>query len=63
MHYLTTETFHCREILSLIDRGITPRSGVMVAVLKEREFNEVDARCYGKMTPEMRAGGHREELG
>lgn len=28
---------------------------VMVAVPKEREFKEDDARCYGKMTPEMRA--------
>lgn len=27
----------------------------MVAVPKEREFKEVDARCFGKMTPEMRA--------
>lgn len=56
MHYLTTEVFDCKEILSLIDQGIIPSEWrVMVAVLKEREFKEIDARCYGKMTPEMRA--------
>lgn len=26
-----------------------------MAVPKEREFKETDARCFGKMTPEMRA--------
>ncbi|CAG4957119.1 unnamed protein product [Parnassius apollo] len=28
---------------------------VMVAVPKEREFKEKDARCFGKMSPDMRA--------
>lgn len=56
MHFLTTETFDCKEILTLIDQGIIPEEWrVMVAVPKEREFKETDARCFGKMTPEMRA--------
>lgn len=56
MHFLTTETFDCKEILSLIDQGIIPEEWrMMVAVPKEREFKETDARCFGKMTPEMRA--------
>lgn len=56
MHFLTTEVFDCREILGLIDKGVIPSEWrVMVAVPKEREFKENDARCFGKMTPEMRA--------
>lgn len=56
MHYLTTEVFNCKEILTLIDSNVIPTDWrVMVAVPKEREFKETDARCYGKMTPEMRA--------
>lgn len=56
MHYLTSEIFDCKEILTLIDSGIIPSDWrVMVAVPKEREFKEKDARCFGKMTPEMRA--------
>lgn len=56
MHYLTTEAFNCQEILGLIDKGIIPQEWrVMVAVPKEREFKDTDARCFGKMTPEMRA--------
>lgn len=40
----------------LINDGVIPSDWrVMVAVPKEREFKEVDARCYGKMVPEMRA--------
>lgn len=56
MHYLTTDVFNCEEIIRLIDGGVVPSDWrVMVAVPKEREFKEDDARCYGKMTPEMRA--------
>lgn len=56
MHYLTTDIFSCEEIIRIIDNGIIPSDWrVMVAVPKEREFKEDDARCYGKMTPEMRA--------
>lgn len=56
MHFLTTEVYDCREILYLLDQGIVPFEWrIMVAVPKEREFKENDARCFGKMTPEMRA--------
>lgn len=56
IHYLTTEVFDCKKILDLIDTGlILSEWRVMIAVPKEREFKEVDARCFGKMTPEMRA--------
>lgn len=56
MHFLTTEIFDCREILSHIDKGVIPSDWrVMVAVPKERKFKENDARYFGKMTPEMRA--------
>ncbi|KAJ8729047.1 hypothetical protein PYW07_006743 [Mythimna separata] len=56
MHGLTTEIFDRREILGLIDKDIIPSEWrVMVTVPKEREFKENDARCFGKMSPEMRA--------
>ncbi|CAG4938082.1 unnamed protein product [Parnassius apollo] len=51
-----SESFDCREIIGLIDRGIIPEEWrIMVAVPKEREFKHTDARCFGKMTFEMRA--------
>lgn len=41
MHFLTSDTFECKEILGTIDKGIVPSDWrVMVAITKEREFKE-----------------------
>ncbi|CAG4938070.1 unnamed protein product [Parnassius apollo] len=51
-----SESFDCPKIIGLIDRGIIPEEWrIMVAVPKEREFKQTDARCFGKMTFEMTA--------
>ncbi|KAJ2954234.1 hypothetical protein O0L34_g2479 [Tuta absoluta] len=55
LHYLSQEYVSCEEIIRLIDTGIIPLEWrIMIAVYKEREFKQTDARSYGKLTPEMR---------
>lgn len=62
MHYLTTEIFNFKEIISLIDMGVVPRDWrIMVAVPKEREFKEVDALCNGKMTRDEGLTGRQQK--
>ncbi len=53
--YLTKEDFSIKEIIDAIDRGEVPDSWkIIVAVQKEREFKQENARFFGKMTPELR---------
>ncbi|CAG5000839.1 unnamed protein product [Parnassius apollo] len=56
IHFLVSESFDGKEIINLIDKGVIPSDWrIIVVVPKEREFKQFDARCFGKMTFEMRA--------
>ncbi|AYW51538.1 L polymerase RdRp [Formica fusca virus 1] len=55
VHYLKQDKITVKEVIDKLQTGNLPFSWrVMVAVPKEREFKEEDARFYGKMCFEMR---------
>lgn len=55
VHYLKQDRITVKEVIDKLQAGNLPYSWrVMVAVPKEREFKDKDARFYGKMCFEMR---------